>query len=129
MLSIDLIRENLEKSRARVLGRVEDMRDHCLVRPTPNGGAHTLWTLGHLAYIEMLVTRTLMLGEVNPLAGWEAIFDGSAVSGDSDAFPPFEEVLVMCREARESTLALLDSLSEEDLDRSGARVPTGYEET
>jgi hypothetical protein len=49
MHTIDLIRDNLKKSRDRVLARVEDMREHSMVFPTPNGGAHTLWILGHLA--------------------------------------------------------------------------------
>ncbi len=62
MQSIDLIRDNPMKSRSRVLARVEDMREHCLVFPTPRGGAHTLWVVGHLAYTEALVIRWLMIG-------------------------------------------------------------------
>jgi hypothetical protein len=46
----DLIRDNLKRSRDRGLARVEEMREHCVVFPTRNGGCHTLWTLGHLAY-------------------------------------------------------------------------------
>lgn len=59
MQSIDLIRENLKKTNDRVLARVEEMREYCLVFPTPKGGCHTLWVLGHLAYIEALVVRPL----------------------------------------------------------------------
>jgi uncharacterized damage-inducible protein DinB len=127
--SIHLIRDNLTKSRDRVLARVEEMRDHCMVFPTPNGGAHTLWTVGHLAYIETLIVRTFMLGERNPLAHWEQTFDSADVSADSSTFPPFDEVLAKCREVRESTIALLDSLSEDDLDMPSAKAPEGYEET
>jgi hypothetical protein len=75
MQSIDLIRDNLKKSRDRVLARVEEMREHCAVFPTPRGGSHTLWVLGHLAYIEALVVRRFMLGEGSPLAEWEEVFD------------------------------------------------------
>ena len=129
MQSIELIRDNLKKSRDRVLARVEEMRAHCVVFPTRNGGCHTLWTIGHLAYIELLVVRTFMLGESNPLAHWEEIFDGADTSGDISQFPPFDDVLAKCREARESTVALLDSLSEDDLDTASANVPAGFEET
>jgi hypothetical protein len=129
MESIDLIRDNLKKSRDRVLARVDEMREHCLVFPTRNGGCHTLWVLGHLAYIEALVVRAFMLGEGNPLAEWEEVFDGADTSGDISQFPPFDEVLAKCREVRESTLALLDSLSEDDLDTVSAKVPDGFEET
>ncbi len=129
MQSIDLIRDNLKKSRDRVLARVEEMREHCVVFPTRNGGPHTLWVVGHLAYIETLVVRTIMLGEANPLAEWEAAFDGAEVSGDIGRFPPFDEALAKCREVRASTVALLDSLSEEDLDRVSAKVPRGFDDT
>jgi DinB family protein len=126
--SIDLIRDNLKKSRDRVLARAEEMREHAVVFPTQNGGCHTLWVLGHLAYIETLVIRSFMLGEANPLADWEEIFDGTDVSGDISRYPPFDEVLSKCREARESTLALLDSLSEGDLDKRSAKAPIGFED-
>ena len=129
MHSIDLIRDNLTKSRDRVLLRVEDMRDHALVFPTPRGGAHTLWVLGHLAYIEGLVVSGFMLGQENPLAAWEEALDGADVSGHLGGFPPFDEVLAKCREMRASTLALLDTLSEADLDAASARVPKGWEDT
>ncbi len=129
MQSIDLIRDNVRRSRDRVLARVEEMREHCLVFPTPAGGCHTLWTLGHLAYIEALVVHRFMLGERNPLAGWEEVFDGAHISGDASQYPPFEQVLAKCREVREWTVTLLDSLSEDDLDKASARVPSGFEDT
>ena len=129
MHSIDLIRDNLKRSRDRVLARVEEMREHCVTFPTPHGGAHTLWVLGHLAYIEALVVEGFMLGRGNPLADWEEVFDGADVSGDISQFPPFDQVLAKCRAVRESTLALLDSVSEQDLDTVSAKVPKGFEST
>ena len=105
------------------------MREHCFVFPTPRGGAHTLWVLGHLAYIEAQVVRQFMRGEENPLARWEQVFDGADVSGDSSLYPPFDDVLAKCREVRESTIALADSLSEDMLDTVSANVPKGFEDT
>ncbi len=88
MQSIDLIRDNLKKSMDRVLARVEEMREHCAVFPTPKGGGHTIWVLGHLAYIEALVIRGFMLAEPNPLAEWEDPFDGAAdMSGEVSCAP------------------------------------------
>jgi len=129
MQSIELIRDNLKKSGDRVLARVEEMREHCVVFPTPRGGGHTLWVLGHLAYIEALVVRGFMLGEPNPLAEWEEVFDGADVSGDITRYPPFDRVLATCREVRESTVALVDSLSEDALDQLSANAPAGFEST
>ena len=129
MQSIDLIRDNLTKSKDRVLARVEDMREHCTVSPTPKGGGHTLWVLGHLAYIEALVVRRFMLGEQNPMAEWAEVFDGADVSGDIGRYPPFDQLLAKCRQVRVSTIVLIDSLSEDDLNRSSANVPAGFEDT
>ena len=129
MQSIDLIRDNLRKSRDRVLARVEEMREHCVVSPTRNGGCHTLWVLGHLAYIEALVVRRFMLGEDNPLDEWAEVFDGADTSGDVNHYPPFDEVLAKCRGARESTVALVDLFSEDDLDKKSANAPAGFDET
>src|SRR5262245_16272690 len=129
MQSIELIQDNLTKSRDRVLAGIVDMREHCVFSPTPNGGSHTLWVLGHLAYIEGLVIRAFMRGEMNPLADWEEIFDGADVSGDVNQFPPFDEVLAKCREVRESTLVLIATLSEDALDQASANSPAGFEDT
>jgi hypothetical protein len=127
MQTIDLIRDNLKKSMERVLVRVEEMREHSVVFPTPKGGGHTLWAIGHLAYIEAQVIHGFMLGEPNPLAGWEDLFDGTDMSGDASRFPTFDHVLAKCREMREWTLTLLDSLSEDDLDKVSANAPKGHE--
>lgn len=128
MQSIELIRDNLRRSRDRVLLRIEDMREHCMMHPTPRGGAHTLWTIGHLAYIEGLVIPHFMLGEPNPLAHWESVFDGADVSGDPALFPSFDAVLSQCRQMREETLALLETFTERDLDLPGRNSPRGTEE-
>lgn len=127
MDSIDLIRDNLEQSAELVLLRIEDMRDHCMVAPTPRGGCHTLWVLGHLAYIEGQVIRQFMLGEPHPLAEWEQGFDGSEASAHPEDFPPFDEVLRTCRDLRRRTLEVLGSLREGDLGAESVAAPAGYE--
>ena len=129
MQSIDLVRDNLKKSADRVLARVEEMREHAAVFPTPKGGNHTLWVLGHLAFIESLVVHVFMLGQPNPLAEWEDVFDGADTCGDVGRYPPFDEVLARCREVREATITLLDSLCEGDLDSVAAKAPAGFEDT
>jgi len=104
------------------------MREHCVVFPTPRGGCHTLWVLGHLAYIESLVIREFMLGDRNPLAEWESLFDGDPI-GDLSQYPQFDQVLEKCREVRESTVTLVDSIDEDALDKPALKMPVGYEET
>jgi len=130
MQSIDLIRDNLKKSTNRVLARVEEMGETATVFPTPKGGCHTLWLVGHLAFSEQHIIREIMLGEANPLAKWRELFGhGNEPTGDAGRYPPFTEVLAACREVREATAALLDSFSEKDLDKVSANAPEGYENT
>lgn len=129
MESIELLRDNLVKSRDRVLLKVEDMREHCFVSPTPNGGAHTIWVLGHLAFIEGDVIHNFMLGKDNPMKHWQNPFDTDDFSLDKSLYPPFDEVLAKCREMRDTTLTLLDSLTEADLDQPAAKCPKNWEET
>lgn len=129
MNSIDLIRSNLTRSTELVLAKIEEMSDHVLVFPTPHQGGHTMWVVGHLAYIEGLVIRTFALGGPNPLAHWEETFDGIAPSADASLYPPFDEVLATCRRMRSETTALLSELDEPDLDRTSAACPAGHEAT
>src|SRR5215471_5612912 len=112
MQSFDLIRDNLNKSAQRVLARLEQMEEHSMVSPTPKGGCHTLWVLGHLAYIEGLVVRAFMLGEPNPVDSWQELFDGADVSPDLSDYPSFAQVLATCRKLRQSTMTLLESFAE-----------------
>lgn len=123
MHSIDLIRENLTRSEEIVLSRIDDMREHCVVFPSPGGGCHTLWVLGHLAYIEGLVIHSFMLGEPIPLADWKELFDTDDISGDEGRYPPFDRVLGECRNVRASTISLLDSFGEDDLDTVSQNLP------
>lgn len=129
MDSVELIRRNLERSRDIVLARIEEMQAHSTVFPTPRGGAHTLWTLGHLAYIEGLVIHAFLQAQPNPLGDWEPRFDGDDVAADSADYPAFEDVLATCRQMRASTLDLLSGLRESDLDRKSKAAPSGHEET
>ena len=123
MQSIDLIRQNLVNSEKIVLSRIEDMRDHSCVFPTPNGGCHTLWVLGHLAYIEALVIQEFMLGEPNSLTEWKDLFDGDEILADASDYPNFDQVLAKCRDMRQITLKHIDSLTEVDLDKSSQKAP------
>lgn len=127
MDSIHLIRENLERSRDIVLSRIDDMADHCMVPPTPSGGCHSLWVLGHLAYIEGLVVHRFMRGEAHPLDHWASIFDGAEVDDDPSVYPAFDDVLSQCRATRAATLRLVDGYSENDLDTVAASIPDGVE--
>lgn len=128
MESIALIADNLRHSREIVLSRIEEMSDHCMVTPTSRGGAHTLWVLGHLAYVEALVIESYMLGAHNPLDHWKELFDGDDVSLNTAEYPPFNDVLRECRGRRQRTEDLLGTLTESDLDALARNVPHGTDD-
>ena len=125
----DLLRGSLVRSRDRLLARIDEMREHCLVFPTPNGGCHTLWVLGHVAYVESMVVHVFMRGLENPLAAWERAFDGLEPSANAADYPPFDTVLAQLRATREATLAFVDGLSADDLDRVSEKCPESERET
>ncbi|MEM7233373.1 MAG: DinB family protein [Planctomycetota bacterium] len=127
MKAIELIRGNLERSRNRVLGKIEDMREQSLVFPTPNGGCHTRWLLGHLAHSENQIVQVMMLGKENEIAEWGELFGMKTDPSPDAAYPEFDRVLEAARSVRESTIALVDTLSEEDLDRASVNCPEGRE--
>jgi len=128
MDSIDLVRTNLSNSGNRTLARIEDMRPHAFLRATP-GGPHTLWILGHLAFVEGLVVDHFAFGDDNPLASWDSAFDGDAVADGPADFPSFDVTLERVRGMRTATLVRIDPLTEADLDRTAERAPKGWDAT
>ena len=127
MQSKDLIKMNLESCKGMLLPMIEDMKDAPLTFPTLKGGNHPLWVLGHLAYSEDSLLQEMMLGESNPLAEWKEIFsNGTEPVDEAGQYPPFEEVLGKCLEAHQSSMALLESMSEEDLDTPSKNCPPQY---
>jgi len=128
MQSKDLVKMNLEMATGIVLPMIEDMKDAPLTFPTSKGGNHPLWVLGHITYAEGSIIQGMMLGESNPLAQWKDVFgDGTEPVGDADKYPPFDDVLSKCQEVHQANMALLDSMSEEDLDTSSKACPPEYE--
>ena len=88
MNAIQFIQLSLEMSKNWVLGLAADAQDAPLTRPTPNGGNHPLWCLGHLAYAEGNLVHKYIKGEANPLADWAELFDaGTQPSDDASLYP------------------------------------------
>ncbi len=129
MNAIALLRHQLEMSKNLTASLLADMQDAPLTAPTPNGGNHPLWVAGHLAYAEARLTSEALLGTENPLADWKEMFKGgSQPQYDATGFPTIPEILAKWDEVRANTLKILDSLSDEDLDKPAANPPAGREE-
>ena len=127
MTSKELIRINLDSYFAMTLQMVEDMKESATVFPTPNGGCHALWLLGHLAYSEGTIIQQFMLGGENPCADWKDIFgDGSEPESSADKYPAFDNVMASLHEVHQKNMELFESLSEEDLNSASKGCPPEY---
>ena len=112
MQTKDAIKFALTVSNGAVLSVIEEMSDAATTFPTPNGGCHSLWVLGHLTLVEGMIPA-VFFGDKNPAAEWQHYFGGNSEPvADPSAYPPFAEVREKYRQLREQNLKLLESMSE-----------------
>jgi uncharacterized damage-inducible protein DinB len=129
MKAVDYIRTALDSSARATLALIDDMKDQPLTFPTPKGGNHPLWVLGHLAWTEGEVIQHFRLGRANPLAHWKDLFGiGSEPVADAKRYPAFDEAKKAFRDLRGETLAVLGTLTDADLDRPSNACPPEFRE-
>ena len=102
-----------------VQGYLQDLTDdHLFIRPHEKAN-HIAWQLGHLIAAEHNLNNMVCPDSMPPLP--EGFADKhskeSAVSDDKSAFCTKDEYLKTMEEQRAGTLALLDELSDEDLEK------------
>ena len=123
----DAIKFALTVSNGAVLSVIDEMSGAATTFPTPNGGCHPLWVLGHLTLVEGMIPAALF-GDKNPAAEWQQFFgEGSAPVADAKRYPPFAEVREKYLQLRERNLNILESLTEADLDKPTKAPPKGRE--
>jgi uncharacterized damage-inducible protein DinB len=129
MKTTDFIRRALEGSARATLPMIDDMKDAPFTFPTPNGGNHPLWVLGHLAHVEGELIQHFMLGQPNPVAKWESLFGrGSQPSADPKRYPTLDEVKAAFESIRAQTMKTLDTLTDADLDLPSKACPPEFKE-
>ena len=111
MQTKEAIKFALTVSDRAVLSVIDEMSGAATTFPTPNGGCHPLWVLGHLTLVEGMIPAVLF-GDKNPAAEWQQYFG---------------EVRKKYLQLREQNLNLLESLSEADLDKPTKAPPKGRE--
>lgn len=117
----------LTVSDGAVMNTIDEMGSAPTTFPTVNGGCHPLWVLGHLTLVEGMISEVLF-GEENPVAEWQQYFgESSEAVADPNAYPPFAVVRAKYRELRQKNLSILESLTQEDLDRPTLAPPKGRE--
>jgi hypothetical protein len=124
MHTTQFIRDFLDRSSGFLLALVEDMRDAPLTFPTPRGGNHPLWVLGHITLAEAQLTNMVTGGNTPPLEHWMPIFGPRTTpTSDASAYPNLDEVLSTFHATRAKTLATLASLTDADLDQPAPGCP------
>jgi len=127
MQTKDAIQFALTLSNGAVLSVIDEMDGAPTTFPTPNGGCHPLWVLGHLTLVEGTIP-SIFFGDKNPVAEWQQYFgENSEPVADASAYPPFAEVREKYLQLREQNLKLLESLSDVDLDQPTKVPPKGRE--
>ena len=128
MKAMDVIRNALQVSDQSIMMLADDLRDAPLTAPTPRGGNHPLWVLGHITLVEGNLPHVI-LGEPNPVAHWAPLFAaGTEPKSDAAAYPSFDEVIRTYRDLRARNLQLLEQLGEAGLDRPTKSPPRGLED-
>src|SRR5260221_11621517 len=69
----DAIKFALAVSNGAVLSVIDEMRGAATTFPTPNGGGHPPWGVGHLPLVEGMIPAALF-GDKNPAAEREQVF-------------------------------------------------------
>lgn len=129
MSTIEYIKHALRFSHGMTYALLDDMKSAPLQYPTSNGGNHPLWILGHLTYAEANIVEHLIQGNENPLVAWKGLFGaGSQPSDNAADYPSWDELRAKADEVRQNTMALVESLSDADLDRPSKNFPPGREE-
>ena len=111
------VKMTLEISNNWIMGLAADAKEIAMTQPTPNGGNHPLWCVGHLAYSQADLL-SMATGNPNPLAEWAGIFKfGTSPSTDASVYATFDEVMDKYNETHAAILAYIDTLSDDDLDK------------
>jgi hypothetical protein len=128
MKAIDSIRTALNLGDFAMMMLIDDIKDAPLTAPTPRGGNHPLWVLGHITFIEANLPHVLF-GEPNPLASWAPLFaPGSEPKPDGADCPSIEEVIRTYRDLRAKNIQMLEQIGEAGLDRPTVAPPKGLED-
>ena len=124
----DAIKGSIATAQMISLGYLEDLTDaEMMHRPHPESN-HIKWQVGHLITSERMMVDGITPGSMPPLPDGfaERYTKETATSDDAQAFDSKEELLRVFNQQRAATLATLDKLSDEDLDKAAPESMREY---
>lgn len=111
----DTLRAALTTSYQWLTQLAEDLADAPLTAPTPAGGNHPLWIMGHVTFSKAGLLA-MISGRPNPLEHWKDLFAGGTQPlRDRDGYPPFPDVMAAYRQTHQAALDLLGEIGEAGL--------------
>lgn len=115
-----------QQAYALTMPLLEDLRTAPLVPPTP-GGNHAHWVLGHLLVSEGNFL-TMMRGGEHSFAAIQSQFGGrSQPEATGDGYRDYDDLLAELKAQHQAVMALLETLTEVDLDQSSSNCPPGFD--
>jgi len=118
MNGIAVLKASLDQSWMWLMALLVDMKDAPTTFPTPQGGNHPLWVLGHLVHSEASMVAEFIQGKQDPLAKWAPLFGGgSTPATDASKYPSMDVLLAEFEKVRAGTLRLLETSTDADLDK------------
>jgi hypothetical protein len=87
MNAIDYIKMSLKNGKGWAMGLISDMKDSPMTQPTPNGGNHPLWVLGHIVRAESDLLDGFILGQPNRFPELECFSMGQTPSTNASDYP------------------------------------------
>lgn len=117
MKTTEFIKMSLVSGKDWLLSLIVDMRHAPLTQPTPNGGNHPLWVLGHVIHSESDLLDVLLLGKANRFPELENCRPGSQPTTNASDYLTMDELLVKFDHIRADSLQHLATLSDADLDK------------
>jgi hypothetical protein len=117
----DLLHQNLDSSERIVKTYLEDLDDQALLLRPVEGMNHIAWQLGHLISSERRMVEAVKPGSCPALPeNFDAVHGRENTSSDDPkAFCPKAEYLRLADAQRAATKAVLDGLTDSDLDAPG----------
>ncbi|MBX3386570.1 MAG: DinB family protein [Phycisphaeraceae bacterium] len=123
MNAIDAIRAALQLSYNWNRMLAEDMRSTPSVFPTPNGGNHAMWVVGHAVHARAGLL-SMITGEPSPYHDWTSTLGGgSQPVSDPAVYPEYEELLAAWESLHKRTFETLERIGLAGLDQTPTAVP------
>ncbi len=130
MNTIEFIKTSIATSRGMTLNLINDLKNEPLAQPTVNGGNHALWILGHITYSESSLLHCMIQGKEScPLNHLKEHFDFKCTpSTDASIYPSFDSLIADYETAHNETMAYLDTLTNDDLNKPALGCPDEYKD-